>query len=231
MKIRFSQQSRGFSLVEMMVSLMIFSVVAVVALGAMIKIINVNKKAQTLQSSITNLNFALDVMSRELTVALAVYCQGGSPETFTSFTPQTGDPTAASNWYISPCQIDNNSANSAMIVFKTPTLDPTLTCVLSSAYLFRYNPSSHFTTLEKAEQTACGQVLGSTDAPFVSVVSPNVTLTNYSLSVNYDGTLGSPTYQRHPLVSWYIAGYAGVRETEKTYFNVQTSVAESKLQP
>ena len=62
------RNSQAFSLVEMIVSMAIFSVVAVIALGALTKIIASNRKAQSLQSSITNLNFMLDSMSRELRV-------------------------------------------------------------------------------------------------------------------------------------------------------------------
>src|SRR3989344_4857691 len=68
------KNSRAFTLVEMIVALGIFSIVAVVALGALVKIISANKKAQTLQASITNLSFALDSMSRELRVGTKYHC-------------------------------------------------------------------------------------------------------------------------------------------------------------
>lgn len=64
MKKRFLQ--KGFTLVEMMVSLAIFSVVMVVALGAFLKIVDVNKRAQSIESAVNNLNFTMEAMSREL---------------------------------------------------------------------------------------------------------------------------------------------------------------------
>jgi prepilin-type N-terminal cleavage/methylation domain-containing protein len=64
MKKRFLQ--KGFTLVEIMVSLAIFSVVMVVALGAFLKIVDVNKRAQSIESAVNNLNFTMEAMSREL---------------------------------------------------------------------------------------------------------------------------------------------------------------------
>ncbi len=66
--------TRGFSLVELMVSLTVFSIVVVVALGTLLVLIDVNAKAQALFSSTTNLSFALDAMSREVRTGYDYYC-------------------------------------------------------------------------------------------------------------------------------------------------------------
>ena len=52
----------------MIVSIAIFTVVALVAVGALLKVVDANKKAQSLKTSINNLNFALDSISREMRV-------------------------------------------------------------------------------------------------------------------------------------------------------------------
>ena len=56
----------GFTLIEIIVSLAIFAVVSVVAIGSLLKVIDANKKAQALKTAINNLNFALEAMSREI---------------------------------------------------------------------------------------------------------------------------------------------------------------------
>lgn len=56
----------GFTLIEIMVAVSIFALVMVVAIGAVLSIISANKKAQALNSVITNLNFALEGMMRDL---------------------------------------------------------------------------------------------------------------------------------------------------------------------
>ena len=192
---------RGFTLVEMIVSLMIFAVVAVVALGAVIKIISTNKKAQTLQSAITNVSFALDAMSRDVRVGSSYYCAnnaGTSPGTLVS----SGGNTCSSGF---------SGSSGAIFVFQSPKTDPSSpTCHLD--YSYRFNPQSGGTfTLEKAQQTSCG-VWGT----FTPIVSSDVTISSYYLMVS------NSTY---PLVYVEISGYAGTRVTERTYFDINTALS------
>ena len=58
----------GFSLVEMMVAIAIFMVVAVVAVAALLKIVDADRKSQTLQDAVNNINFAMDSITREIRV-------------------------------------------------------------------------------------------------------------------------------------------------------------------
>jgi prepilin-type N-terminal cleavage/methylation domain-containing protein len=58
--------SRGFSLIELMVALTIFSIVMTVSIGTLIVLIDANGKAQALSSAMTNLSFAIDSMTRNL---------------------------------------------------------------------------------------------------------------------------------------------------------------------
>lgn len=57
---------KGFTLVEIMVSLAIFSLVMVVALGAFLKIVDLNKRAQSVESAVNNLTFTIEALTREL---------------------------------------------------------------------------------------------------------------------------------------------------------------------
>lgn len=65
---------RGFTLVEMMVSLMVFSIVMTISVGTLLIMIDVNAKAQALYSSMTNVSFALDSMTREIRMGYGYYC-------------------------------------------------------------------------------------------------------------------------------------------------------------
>ena len=218
------KSTQGFSLVEMVVSLMIFSVVAVIALGAMIKIVSVNKKAQALMSSITNINFALDIMSRELSLASSVHCNDTiSPSTNTEIL--TSPPTDVA------CESNFSAKKSLVVVFQTP--NPGTGCTsgqtLSNAYFFHIPSSSAKSfTLEKAEQTSCTDSFGSSNAPFVPVTASEVTLNDFSVKVSYD-PLAAPA-QKYPLTFVHLSGFAGVSELEKTYFDVQTAVSLAKPQ-
>ncbi len=73
--------NKGFTLIELMVSVAIFSVVMVISLGALLAISNSDKKAETLKSVMNNLNFALDSMSRSIRTGSVYNCGAVSPLT------------------------------------------------------------------------------------------------------------------------------------------------------
>jgi prepilin-type N-terminal cleavage/methylation domain-containing protein len=205
---------RGFTLVEIIVSLGIFAVVATVALGALVKIIGANKKAQTIQATVTNINFALDAMSREIRVGRNYYCVSGPGSSFTRTTLDQ-EYTSATKC---PAGVSNNS-NGTIVAFLSSKIDrittPNSPCNLIYAYLFEYNSSSNTYTLKKAEQPSCG----SNAYTFESILDPNVTLTGYYVRVV------AADANSFPRATLRISGYAGVLEKEKTFFDVQTTLS------
>ncbi len=64
----------GFTLIEMIVSLGVFSVVVTTAVGAILVLIATNQQLQAEQSVMTNLAFALDTMTREIRTGYNYYC-------------------------------------------------------------------------------------------------------------------------------------------------------------
>ena len=73
--------NRGFTLVELIVSLGIFTAVMFIATGALLSIINVNKKAQAQQSAINNINFALENMARNIRTGSSYVCSSDGDST------------------------------------------------------------------------------------------------------------------------------------------------------
>lgn len=78
MKLFFLQKSfkqkKGFTLIEVMVSVSIFTVVMVVALGAILAIVSANRKAQALHTVINNVNLAVETMTRDLRTGYNYKC-------------------------------------------------------------------------------------------------------------------------------------------------------------
>src|SRR3989344_3450237 len=68
------RKSRGFTLIEMMVSTSIFIMVMVVAAGAILSISSANRKSQATKVAIDNLSFALESMSRHIRVGTDYSC-------------------------------------------------------------------------------------------------------------------------------------------------------------
>jgi len=67
-------QKKGFSLIEVIVSVALFSIILTVALGALLMVIDANKQAKAIKIVVNNLNLALEGMSRELRVGSKI-CQ------------------------------------------------------------------------------------------------------------------------------------------------------------
>ncbi|MFQ5661816.1 MAG: type II secretion system protein J [Candidatus Paceibacteria bacterium] len=66
--------NKGFSLVEMLVAVALFASVMLIGVGALLSLIDANRKAQSLNSVINNLNFALESMSRNMRVGTTYHC-------------------------------------------------------------------------------------------------------------------------------------------------------------
>ena len=65
---------RAFTLIEMMVSITIFAIVMMVAVGALLALVGTNERAQAIHSVMNNLNAALDDMSRSIRVGTTYHC-------------------------------------------------------------------------------------------------------------------------------------------------------------
>ena len=76
---------KGFSLVELLISIGIFIVVMTISLGSVVSILDAGRKSRSLKAVMTNLNFALEVMSREIKFGKNYYCgiETSNPHTLT----------------------------------------------------------------------------------------------------------------------------------------------------
>lgn len=64
----------GFTLVEMLVSLALFTTIATMAVGTLLILINGNSRVVGEQVTLTSLSFALDSMTREIRTGSEYYC-------------------------------------------------------------------------------------------------------------------------------------------------------------
>src|SRR3990167_8812616 len=71
------RDERGFTLVELIVSIGLFSIVMLVSVGALLALTGANRKAQALQSVMNNLNIALDGMVRSIRMGSDYHCGTG----------------------------------------------------------------------------------------------------------------------------------------------------------
>jgi len=73
-----NNHSSGFTLVELMVSLSLFTVVVLASVGAVFAINNAAHQVDAMRNVLDNLNFAVDSMTRTIHTAEAVSCGGAS---------------------------------------------------------------------------------------------------------------------------------------------------------
>lgn len=69
------RMSRGFSLIEMMVAVTIFAIVMMIGVGALLSLTEANRRAQAINSVISNLNAAMEGMSRSIRVGTEYHCE------------------------------------------------------------------------------------------------------------------------------------------------------------
>ncbi len=71
-------KSRGFTLIEVLVATSLFVVVTVIATGSLLTILNANKKAQNISSSINNAFFSIETMTRLIRTGVNYHCGSGT---------------------------------------------------------------------------------------------------------------------------------------------------------
>lgn len=99
MNLYHTQTKKGFTLIEMIVVVGIFSVVMTIAMGAIFTVVSANKSAQALASVIDNLNSALDTMSRNTRFGTNFQCEADSSGNITRTRQSFCEDTEGSSWF------------------------------------------------------------------------------------------------------------------------------------
>jgi len=68
------KKEKGFTLVEMMVAIAVFSIVMVTAMSALLNVIDANNKARAIKTAINNISFALEGISKDMRVGTDYAC-------------------------------------------------------------------------------------------------------------------------------------------------------------
>jgi len=198
--------NQGFTLIEMIVSLGIFSIVVTTAVGAMLVLISTNQQLQSEQNVMTNLSFALDTMTREIRTGYNYYCADNinAPSNFFSGNGHEGIVAAVKN-----CASGRGTATKQGISFYEG--GNSLTGTTNSRVLYYYDSG----------EESLYRRLGNEDAQ--SIVSSGLTITDAQFYVT--GTATTETEQ--PTVTIYLEAQ-DVNDNTKTYY-LQTTVTQRIL--
>ena len=89
------KKEQGFTLVELLVSIAIFVIVMTFSLGAVVSVLDAGRKARSLKSVMTNLNFTVETMSRDIKFGENYYCGESSTPTYRDCSGNPVDPGTA----------------------------------------------------------------------------------------------------------------------------------------
>ena len=204
MKFNLLNKNKGFTLVEIIVSLGIFAVVALVAMGALMKVMDANRKSLSLKTSINNLNFALESMTREIRMGKNYSCSNNiSALDFNSSNKLTMVNNCLEVNYINFI----SSPIDWYFAFNSARKDGN--CNLINAY--KYDSANN--TLLKAEQISCLTAIPS----FQPLISDQITIDTAAIELNNDS---------QPRAFIYVSGTSGVKAKDKTQFSLQTTISQ-----
>src|SRR3972149_1703934 len=68
------QSKRGFTLIEIMIAITLFTAIMIIGTGAVLQTNSVYKKTQTMRSVMDNLNFIMEDMVRNLRLGSSYHC-------------------------------------------------------------------------------------------------------------------------------------------------------------
>ncbi len=192
---------KGFTLIEMIVSLGIFAVVAVIAIGALLKISDANRKAIILKTSINNLNFALEAMSREMRFGSNFECASG--------------PSSLNNNQNTNCP-QNNSWVIAFDSSEEGNGSGGTVCRLRYAYWLK-TTANQPSVLKKAQEEICGATLIRSESAYYDIVSSELRITDSKVTIDTTD---------QPKVRFWIKGESGKKAKDVTSFSLQTTMSQ-----
>ncbi len=192
--------SKGFTLIEMLVSVALFSVVMVMALGALLSLSVADRKAEALKSAMDNINFALDSMSRSIRTGYAYHCGSVGGQ----------DCPAGSNTFVFTASTGVQTAYQLESLVKDP----------SGAAAACGQTTPNVGCIERS-------VNGGAWAP---ITAPNVVIQDLSgnggyLFHVYGSQVGAADNQQ-PMVIITLSGFTQVSTTQQSTFDLQTVVTQ-----
>lgn len=106
-----SRQHTGFTLIEILVSLGVFTIVVTIAIGAILSVMEANRKTQNFQDVANNIGFILEDISRNARVGTTYHCESSGSldesqncskngDTFFAFEPQDGNSESVDDQFV-----------------------------------------------------------------------------------------------------------------------------------
>jgi prepilin-type N-terminal cleavage/methylation domain-containing protein len=127
-------RTRGFTLIEMMIAVALFTIVMVIGIGAVLNANLLHKKTQSVRAVIDNLGFVMEDISRNVRLGYDFTCEGVYPA---SYLPAIGSnpPSLSGTILGDPADCPNASNLYSSVSFTPTNIDPAFTGVRRIAYV------------------------------------------------------------------------------------------------
>jgi prepilin-type N-terminal cleavage/methylation domain-containing protein len=198
-----SPGQRGFTLIEMLVAVGLFSVVMLVAVSAILSIIGNNKKAQGINNVVNNLNFAIESMVRDMKTGYLYKCGGTLPiqQDTTNLCP------------------DSVTSRSSIEFFSTLSGAPT-------QVQYRFIPPSGSDSTYVPGHIV--KTTGPTGSPVDLTSKSDVDIQSVQMYI-HSPQPGDPAQPSQPSIFLVIRGKANILENEVTEFGLQNFISQRIL--
>jgi prepilin-type N-terminal cleavage/methylation domain-containing protein len=124
---KFFKNQKGFTLIELMTAVSIFAIVMTISLGSIVGVFDANRKSRAMKSVMSNLNLAVESMSKEMRFGKNYHCgttgQETSPQncssgaTYLSFLDNGGEQVV---YRLNNQAIEKNIQNRGFIAITAP---------------------------------------------------------------------------------------------------------------
>ena len=198
--LNIKNKNSGFTLVEMMVAIAVFSIVMVMAMGALLNVIESNNKAQSIKTAVDNISFALEGISKDMRMGTKYSCSKDGGSNFIGDCPDGGDT----------------------ISFKS---SKTIGGVENPYIYYRFLDNQMWSCVGGTSGGSCtGTYSALTSSPLTGVTISATSSRFYVLGVTHSNDpVGTRTQPRAIIV---VEGTAGSKAKTQTSFDLQTSISQ-----
>ncbi len=201
-----SKRSAGFTLIEIMVSIGIFSTVMLIGIGALLSVNDANRKARALRVVMDNLNFAVEDMARKMRIGDDFYCFDYDSS---SFPP--------SSYNLEKKQDCPNGKNAIIFKFKKERTGGRAETVL-------YNLAEKPDDKKIVETRIIDSMTRNFSSPSFITSPEEIFIKNLKFYVT-----GSESPTKQPRITIVVSGEIRLaQEKIKTSFNIQTTISQRR---
>ncbi len=193
------KKNKGFSLIEVLVSLSIFTVVVTISVSTLYTLIEANARSRNAQSIATNLSFTLDSMVREIRTGSDYHC--GLPVVDDVEDCNAADNKSSFSFVEGGCSL-------------TGCDDPT------ASHRIAYRLDSGNGVIQRKLNN---------DGVWQDLTASDVVVDELLFFVEGSAKFAGGANTEAPIVTVFIKGHAGDEESVKNEFNIQATVPQRLL--